>query len=141
MRKLCAIIQSLLLRRQNHHYSYSSDREKYNTLLISIRRVNIAHDVINVEQHELFGIDAGRLLPDVTSKRANPLTVVEVVQSRFLLASTGAEAIGHVCQTHFEFLVGDVQEARTWNPIPLRAILLQRPVESPHERIPSGTYR
>ena len=101
--------------------------------------------------------DAGRPLP-VTPKRANSLAIVEGVRNRFFLTTTAAEAIGHVCQTYFECIIrhisqthfdctrvpckppgelelGVVQEARTWRPIPLRANLLQRPAELPHEKI------
>ena len=92
MRNVCVVIQSLLLRRLNHHSSYSQDPEKHHTLLTSIQRVNI---VLDVERHELFGIDTGRSLPNVTPKRSNPLAVVEGVQRCFFLATAAAETIGH----------------------------------------------
>ena len=52
-------------------------------ITILIWRVNIVHDVTNVEQHELFGADASRPLPDVAPEQVNPLAVVKGVQSRF----------------------------------------------------------
>ena len=99
MRKVCALIQSLLSCRQNRHSTHRYDREKYHTLLTSIQRVNIVHDITNVEQNELFGVDAGRSLPDMA----------EAVQSRFFLVTAAAEAIGHICQTCFECPVGKRQ--------------------------------
>ena len=104
----------------------------------------------------LFGINAGRPLPDVTPKRANPLAVVEGVQNRSFLATAAADAIRHVYQARLKGLVsqgqrilgkplgerelGVVQEARTWRSIPLRANLLQRPAELLHERTRSETH-
>ena len=84
MRKVCTLIQSLVSHLPNHHSSHSEDHEKHHTLLTLKRRVNIVNDVTNVVQQELLGTDASRLLLDVTPERANPLTVVEGVQSRFL---------------------------------------------------------
>ena len=66
------------------------------------RRKNVVYDVTNVEQHELFGFDASRPLPDVIPKRADSLTVVEGVLSRFFQATAAARAIRHVCQARFE---------------------------------------
>ena len=56
----------------------------------------------NVEQHELFDIDASRSLPDKTLKRANLLAVVEGVQSHFFHLSAAAGANRHICQTRHE---------------------------------------
>ena len=156
LRKVCTVIKSRLSRLLNHHSSHSYDRKKHHTLLISIRRINIVHNVTNVEQHELFEINAGRPLPNVTPKRANMLAVVvEDVQSHFFQTTAATEATRHACQARFESPVGkrqhipgkppgerplSFQEARTWRPIPLRANLLHQPVESLHERIRSGTH-
>ncbi len=113
-------------------------REKHHTLLTLKRRKNVVHDVTNVEQHELFGINAGRPLPDGTPKRANSLALVKGVQSRFFQITAAAEAIRHVFQARFEIPVGKgqripgkppgerelvVQEVRTWCLIPLRTNL------------------
>ena len=57
MRKVCIVIKSLVSRRPHHHSSNSQDREKHHTLLTLKRRKNVVHDVTNVEQHELFGLD------------------------------------------------------------------------------------
>ena len=78
MRKVCAIIQSLLPHHPSHHSGYGSDHEKYYTFLTLPWRQNIVYEVTNVEQHKLFGIDASCVLSDVTQKQANLLTVVEV---------------------------------------------------------------
>ncbi len=53
-------------------------------LLSLIQRVNIVHYITYIKQHEMIGIDADRPLPEESPERANPLTVVEGVQSRFL---------------------------------------------------------
>ena len=66
MRKVCTLIKSLVSRLPNHHTGYSQDRAKHHTLLTLMRRVNIVHDVTNVEQHELSGADVSRPLSDVT---------------------------------------------------------------------------
>ena len=112
MRKVCTVIQSFLLRLPNHHSKHNYNREKHHTLLTSIRKFNTIHDATNVEQHELFGIDVGCQLPDVTPKRTNPQAVVEGVQSRFFQANATAEAIGHVCQAYLESPVGKGRSAR-----------------------------
>ena len=52
-------------------------------LLTLKRRANIVQNVPNVEQHKLSWADASRPLLDVTPEQANPLAVVEGVQSRF----------------------------------------------------------
>ena len=55
----------------------------------------------------MFGINAGRPLPDVTPKREDSLTVVEDVQSRLFQKTAAASAIGHVCQARFESSAGE----------------------------------
>ena len=156
MRKVYTVILSLVSRLPNHHSSNGKDRQKHPTLLTLIRRINIVHDVTKVEQQELFGIDEGRPLPDVTPERAKPLAVVEGVQNRFLQTTAAVRAINHVCHARSESPVVErqripgrppseqelevVQEVRTSCPIPLRAILLQRPAELPHKRIRSRTH-
>ena len=102
MRKVCIVIQSLVSRRPNHHSGYSQDREKHHTLLTMKRRKNVVYDVTSVEQHELFGFDASRPLPDVIPKRADSLAVIEGVLSRFFQATAAARAIRHVCQARLE---------------------------------------
>ena len=102
MRKVYIVIQSLVSCRPNHHSGYSLDREKHHTLLTLKRRKNVVYDVTNVEQHELFGFDASRPLPDVIPERANSLAVVESVQSRFFQATAATSTIGHVCQARSE---------------------------------------
>ena len=72
MRKACIVIQSLLSRRPNHRSSYTLKRRK-----------NVVYEITNVEQHELLGFDASRLLPDVIRELANSLAIVEGVLSRF----------------------------------------------------------
>ena len=84
IRKVCTLIQSLVSLLPNPHSSHGYDHEKHHTLLTLKRRVNIAHNVTNVEQHELSRADASCPLLDVAPERANPLAVVEGVQSRFL---------------------------------------------------------
>ena len=64
--------------------------------------MSIVHDVTNVEQRELLGIDAGCPLSNVTPKRTDSLAVVEGVQSHFFWATATARAIGHVYQTRFD---------------------------------------
>ena len=59
-------------------------RETHHTLLTVKRRKNVVYDVTNVEQHELFGFDASRPLPDVIPKRTDSLAVVEGVLRPFL---------------------------------------------------------
>ena len=98
MRKVCIVIQSLVSRRPDHHSGDSQDREKHNTLFTLKRRKKVVYDVTNVEQHEQFGFDASRPLPDVIPKRANSLAVVEGVLSRFFQTTAVASTIGHVCQ-------------------------------------------
>ena len=113
------------------------------------RGINIVHDIINVEQHKLFGINVAHQLHNVTPNRQTCL------QSRFFQATAAAEAIRTLCQACFEspvskgqcilcMLPGEqelkvVQEAWTWHPIPLRAYLFQQPAKPLHERIQSGT--
>ena len=104
--KVCIVIKSLVSRRPHHHSSYSQDREKHHTLLTLKRRKNVVHDVTNVEQHELFGLDAGRPLADVITKRTDSLAVVEGVLSRFFQATAAASAIGHVCQARLVVQAG-----------------------------------
>ena len=100
MRKVCIVIQSLvsskspfglqLGSRETPHASHHETEE------------NVVYDVTNVEQHELFGFDASRPLPDVIPKRADSLAVVEGVLSRFFQATATARAIRHVCQARLE---------------------------------------
>ena len=79
--------------------SFASSRSPFWLFLTFIRRVNIVHDITNVEQHKLLGIDAGRPLSDVTPKRIDSLAVAEGVQSSFFWAIAAARAIGHVLKT------------------------------------------
>ena len=58
------------------------------------RSQNIVYDVTNIEQHELFEIDASCSLTDVTLERANSLAVVEGIQNRFFHPSATAGQSG-----------------------------------------------
>ena len=95
MRKVCALIQSFVSCLPNYHSSHSEDREKYHTLLTLIRRVNIVHDVTNVEQHELLGADASRPLldsrmgePTRCSRSAKPFLLNRSGNNRACLSCT-----------------------------------------------------
>ena len=154
MRKVCTLIQSLVLRHPNHHSSYSQDREKHHTLLTLIWSYNIVYDITNIEQQEPPGTNTSHPLPDVTLERPYPLAVVEGVQSRFFLTTSATGAIRHVCQacSVSPVVVGQcipgelpgerelrvVQESWAWCPNPLGANLPQWPADPLLQRIWNG---
>ena len=51
IRKVCTLIQSLLLCCPNHHSGYSLDNEKHLRFLTFSQRINIVYNVTNIKQH------------------------------------------------------------------------------------------
>ena len=97
MRKVCTDIQSLASRLTNNHSSHSQDHEKLHTHLTLIQRNNIVQSATNVEQHELFGIDAGRSFLEVSPKWADLLAVVQVIKSHFFQITAAVKTNRYVC--------------------------------------------
>ena len=101
IRKVQTVIQSLRPRHSNHNSNVCQDQQKHRSFYTCLLGINVVNDLFYVKLHELLGTDASYHLFDVVPKRADQITVEEVVLSVFSKPVTTG-AIRHVCQARFE---------------------------------------